>query len=66
MRWINTPRVPEMGMRHLGGDALYLSPNEIGLGGRESVADVARVLSRYVDGIMARVFAHAYGFSGSF
>lgn len=50
----------EMGMRHLGGDALYLSPNEIGLGGRESVADVARVLSRYVDGIMARVFSHAH------
>jgi ornithine carbamoyltransferase len=48
----------EMGMRHLGGDALYLSPQEIGLGGRESVADVARVLSRYVDGIMARVFTH--------
>ena len=48
----------EMAMGHLGGDALYLSPNEIGLGGRESVADVARVLSRYVDGIMARVFAH--------
>ena len=50
----------EMGMKHLGGDALYLSPNEIGLGGRESVADVARVLSRYVDGIMARVFAHSH------
>lgn len=50
----------EMGMRHLGGDALYLSPQEIGLGGRESVADVARVLSRYVDGIMARVFAHQH------
>jgi ornithine carbamoyltransferase len=48
----------EMGMLHLGGNALYLSPNEIGLGGRESVADVARVLARYVDGIMARVFAH--------
>jgi ornithine carbamoyltransferase len=48
----------EVGMEHLGGHALYLSPNEIGLGGRESVADVARVLSRYVDGIMARVFAH--------
>ena len=48
----------EMAMNHLGGDALYLSPQEIGLGGRESVADVARVLSRYVDGIMARVFAH--------
>jgi ornithine carbamoyltransferase len=45
-------------MLHLGGHALYLSPNEIGLGGRESVPDVARVLSRYVDGIMARVFAH--------
>ena len=50
----------EMGMLHLGGNALYLSPNEIGLGGRESVADVARVLSRYVHGIMARVFAHEH------
>jgi ornithine carbamoyltransferase len=48
----------EVGMLHLGGYALYLSPNEIGLGGRESVPDVARVLSGYVDGIMARVFAH--------
>ncbi len=50
----------EMGMHHLGGNAIYLSPNEIGLGGRESVADVARVLSRYVHGIMARVFAHEH------
>jgi len=49
----------EMGMLHLGGQALYLSPFEIKLGERESVSDVARVLSRYVDGIMARVFAHA-------
>ncbi len=49
----------EMGMIHLGGQALYLSPFEIKLGERESVPDVARVLSRYVDGIMARVFAHA-------
>ena len=48
----------DMGMIHLGGQALYLSPNEIKLGARESVPDVARVLSRYVDGIMARVFAH--------
>lgn len=48
----------EMGMRHLGGGALYLSPAEIGLGKRESIADVSRVLSGYVDGIMARVFAH--------
>ena len=48
----------EMAIRHLGGDALYLSPNEIGLGQRESIADVARVLSGYVDAIMARVFDH--------
>ena len=50
----------DMAMRHLGGDALYLSPNEIGLGQRESIADVSRVLSRYVDGVMARVFAHEH------
>jgi len=50
----------DMAMRHLGGDALYLSPNEIGLGQRESVADVARVLAGYVDIIMARVFAHQH------
>ncbi|MCI0476022.1 MAG: ornithine carbamoyltransferase [Anaerolineales bacterium] len=50
----------DLAMLHLGGQALYLSPNEIGLGQRESVADVARVLARYVDGIMARVFAHAH------
>ena len=48
----------EMAMLHLGGQALYLSPDEISLGQRESVADVARVLSRYVDIIMARVFGH--------
>jgi ornithine carbamoyltransferase len=48
----------EMGMIHLGGQAIYISPNEIKLGERESVPDAARVLSRYVDGIMARVFAH--------
>ena len=48
----------EMAMNHLGGNAMYLSPNEIRLGARESVPDVARVLSRYVDGIMARVFSH--------
>jgi ornithine carbamoyltransferase len=45
-------------MRHMGGDALYLSPSEIGLGQRESIADVARVLSGYVEVLMARVFAH--------
>jgi ornithine carbamoyltransferase len=50
----------DMAMRHLGGDALYLSPSEIGLGQRESIADVARVLSGYVEIIMARVFEHAH------
>lgn len=48
----------EMGMVHLGGYAFYLGPAEVKMGGRESVADVARVLSGYVDGIMARVFDH--------
>ena len=48
----------EAGMKQLGGHAIYLSPDEIQLGKRESVPDVARVLSRFVDGIMARVFAH--------
>lgn len=50
----------EMGMVQLGGYAFYLSPQEIGLGARESVADVARVLSGYCDGIMARVFDHEH------
>lgn len=48
----------DMAMRHLGGDALYLSPDEIGLGKREAISDVSRVLSRYVDAVMARVFSH--------
>ncbi len=50
----------DMAMRHLGGDALYLSPAEIGLGKRESIADVARVISGYVDVVMARVFDHQH------
>ena len=48
----------EVGMNQLGGRALYLSPKEFGLGQREAARDVARVLSGYVDGIMARTFAH--------
>jgi ornithine carbamoyltransferase len=48
----------EVAMRQLGGQVVYLSPAEVGLGKRESVADVARVLSRYVDVIAARVFSH--------
>jgi ornithine carbamoyltransferase len=50
----------DMAMRHMGGDALYLSPNEIGLGKRESIADIARVLSGYVQALMARVFEHGH------
>jgi ornithine carbamoyltransferase len=50
----------DMAMRHMGGDALYLSPSEIGLGKREAIADIARVMSGYVQGIMARVFEHAH------
>jgi len=48
----------EVGMRHLGGGAVNLAPADIQLGTRESVPDVARNLSRWVDGIMARTFAH--------
>ena len=48
----------EVAMRQLDGQAIYLSPAEVGLGERESVADVARVLSRYVDAIAARTFSH--------
>jgi len=45
-------------MQQLGGHTIYLSPTEVGLGERESVPDIARVLSRYVDAIVARTFAH--------
>jgi ornithine carbamoyltransferase len=48
----------EVAMRQLGGEVIYLSPAEVGLGQRESVPDVARVLSRYVDIITARTFSH--------
>ncbi len=48
----------EVGMQQLGGSALYLSPAEVGLGEREGYADVARVLSRYIDVIVARTFVH--------
>ena len=48
----------DVGMHHLGGHAIMLGPEEVGLGKRESVADVARVLSGMVQGVMARVYAH--------
>ncbi len=48
----------EVGMWQLGGYALYLSANDLQLGRGETIADTAQTLSRYVNGIMARVFAH--------
>ena len=48
----------EIGFSHLGGTALYLSPSEIQIGKRESVYDVAKVVSRYVDVIMYRAFSN--------
>jgi ornithine carbamoyltransferase len=48
----------EIGMVQLGGYALYLGPSEIGMGGRESVKDVAKVLSRYLDVLVARTYKH--------
>ncbi|MFA5629527.1 MAG: ornithine carbamoyltransferase [Dehalococcoidales bacterium] len=48
----------EVAMYQLGGKAIYLSPAEVGLGKRESIKDVASVLSRFVDIIAARTFSH--------
>lgn len=48
----------EVGMFQLGGQAIYLGPEDVQLGVRELVGDIAQVLSRYVDGIVARTFAH--------
>lgn len=48
----------DVGMRELGGHSVYLSPQEVGLGRRESVADVARVVSRMVDVVVLRTNAH--------
>jgi len=49
----------DVGIQQLGGFSLYLSPNEINLGKRESVYDVAKNLERMVQGIMIRTFAHS-------
>jgi ornithine carbamoyltransferase len=49
----------EVGTWQLGGHALFLSPTDIQIGRGEPIADTARVLSRYVEGIMIRTFAHS-------
>jgi len=49
----------ETGMTQLGGHAVFLGPDDIGLHGREPVKDIARALGRYVDFVMARVYDHA-------
>jgi len=49
----------EAGMSQLGGHAILLRPDQVGIGTREAPADVARNLSRWVDGIVARTFSHA-------
>lgn len=48
----------DVAMYHLGGRAIYLSQSEVGLGTRESAQVIAKVLSRYLDGIVARVYSH--------
>ena len=50
----------ESGFFRLGGHALYLGPNDIGIGKREAVKDIARVISGYNDMIMARLFEHKH------
>ena len=50
----------ETGFYRMGGHALFLGPNDIGIGKRESIGDIARVLSRYNDMIMARLFDHQH------
>ena len=46
----------QVAMRHLGGDTIYLAPQEVGLGEREAIRDVARVMARYVDIVAVRTF----------
>lgn len=46
----------QVAMRHLGGESIYLAPQEVGLGEREAIRDVARVLARYVDIVAVRTF----------
>lgn len=49
----------QVAMRHLGGETIYLAPQEVGLGEREAIKDVARVLSRYVDVVAVRTYGQS-------
>jgi ornithine carbamoyltransferase len=49
----------EVGMRRLGGDAVYMAPQEVGIGEREAIKDVARAVARYVDVVAFRTFGQA-------
>jgi len=55
---LRTRVVCELGMRQLGGEVVYLGPQEVGLGQRESVEDCGRVLSGYFNGIVTRTYSH--------
>tara|TARA_B100001146_G_scaffold208144_1_gene204047 strand:- start:512 stop:1435 length:924 start_codon:yes stop_codon:yes gene_type:complete len=48
----------EIGIRQFGGECIYLNREDVGMGSRENVSDVAKVLDRWADGIIARVFQH--------
>lgn len=49
----------QLAMRHLGGDSIYLAPQEVGLGEREAIKDVSRVLARYVDVVAVRTYGQS-------
>ncbi|WP_337845851.1 ornithine carbamoyltransferase [Thermus sp.] len=56
---LRTRTTLEVAMAHLGGHAVYLDQKQVGIGEREPVRDIAKNLERFVDGIAARVYAHA-------
>ncbi|SVC78015.1 uncharacterized protein METZ01_LOCUS330869, partial [marine metagenome] len=49
----------EIGIRQLGGECIYLNKDDIGINSRESASDIAKVIDRWADGIIARVFQHS-------
>ena len=49
----------EIGIRQLGGECIYLNRDDVGMNGRENASDIAKVIDRWADGIIARVFQHS-------